>query len=129
MPESWTSVVYLDDRPGKAQFVQRIRVEEMEVNPPVSDADFKVEIRPGMKVRQFTYTGSGPLNEDDVMSSKEFRVGSDGAWNEIVNGVEQPPSRPWWWWAAGLLIPAVGLVAWLVWRVRRRRARGPEAAA
>jgi hypothetical protein len=129
LPDSWDYVVGWSEKPGRTQIAERIHVEEVTADPPVSDADFRVDVRPGMKIHQTTLTGTGPISEEDI-STKTFRVGPDGTWNEVVNGVEQPPSRPWLWWAAGLLlIPAAVLGAWFVWRRRCRNARGPEAAA
>jgi hypothetical protein len=120
LPHHWTMV--RRDKTGQTMRVERLRVEEVIPDVPVQDADFQVEIKPGMLVRRIDYGGSGPALK---MQIKMFRVDEDGSWIEIGKSPEQ--RRRWLafvWWGAGL--GGLALLAWLALR-RRRRQRGAQA--
>jgi hypothetical protein len=118
LPSQWTFTARVGRR---TIYTERLRVDEVEVGPAVSKADFQIDVRPGMLVEQ-TQLGGTP---DHPMSSqaattKYFHVDANGSWNEVVDGVEQKRSWAWLWWPVALAV--AGLGAWAMWRFRRRKA-------
>jgi hypothetical protein len=117
LPQRWTLIV----RPGgRTAQVERMRVEEVTINPPCTDAAFRVDIKPGMRISETKFGGSpDQLGIPPTLEEKTHRVADDGRWNPIVDGVEQ--ARRWtdyaWWGLLALLGAGLGL--WVLARRRR----------
>ena len=122
LPRGWTEIY--PRKNGQTVWVLRMHVDDVEIDPPVKDADFRVDVKPGMLVQRLNYPGS----PDQIVgvapdSERLYRVGPGGEWNEIVHGVEQKAQWPSYLWA-GLIVLAAGFgaAALLWWRSKRRRA-------
>ncbi len=128
LPANWKHVLHDGSKQGGILNMVRMRVAEFTADPPVADADFHIEARPGMRVRVFNYKEGSVMQDEDFMP-KEYRVRPDGGWNEIVDGFErQAPGplapSPWWWTA---LIPIGFAAVWLWMSWKRRRSAGAAA--
>jgi hypothetical protein len=98
--------------------VTRLRVAEFTVEPTVTDADFRVEAKPGMIILEDTYDLPEMQRNSPGVQRKNYRVGADGSWEEIgAKGEPLPPRRQWAWFAL-LAVPATIALAY-VWRRRR----------
>jgi hypothetical protein len=118
LPERWTFTHYSR---GKTYFLERMRVAELQVDPPISDADFQIEPWPGVRIEDRTYEENPGPTGQIKSTSKRFVVADDGQWVEVVNGVAQsPPSHRRYWLTGSVAVMAVlagGI--WLLWRWRR----------
>jgi hypothetical protein len=122
LPHSWTFTM----RANAKQLIlyDQMTVKELTPEPVVTDADFRLEVKPGMLVGKVFHpepTADDPHGlKTGRGEEKLFRIGSNGSWNEvqIVNGMEV---RPWWvlafWWLTPL-IAAIGIGTWLFFRRR-----------
>jgi len=123
LPQSWTISHAEDDRVFS---LEKMHVDELDVDPAVSDADFHGDEKPGDVVMQRSVPGSpDQITAPKPGPDKMFHVGQDGAWNEIVGGAEVNPRRFYYMWGGGalLLLASTGLAYALVrWRRKRRRA-------
>lgn len=121
MPKSWVFTMQWT-LSGMAQHLERMVVEKREIDPKVSDEDYQIAEKPGMRVIRYRYPEPSPGNPQPASQSKTFRVQENGKLQEVSleDGVETPVNRYSWWWLA--LIPAIGLGAWplLRWRKSRR---------
>jgi hypothetical protein len=119
LPDHWVTTTR--DPPNKIIGVAKLKVQEFIVDPAVEAKDFQVEIRPGMNVRESTlHQSASGLS----LSHRSFRVGPDGHWNEIVNGVGQRFAWSWRQWLGLVLAASVALVVGL-FVYRRAAVRKP----
>jgi hypothetical protein len=87
--------------------LERIRVIDLQLDPPITDADFDVEVRPGELVE--TRWSSEPVSQKErkepTADIHTFRVDDSGSWSEVIveNGKERPRGAFRWWYAIGLL--------------------------
>ncbi len=107
--------------------VTRLRVQEFSIDPPVEDAAFRPEIKPGMNILETTFEDPEKIQSHPPgyrLPTKFYHVGADGSWNEVVNGVEYKSHR-WLWYGLGgfVAIAVVAALGFWYWR-RRQRIRG-----
>jgi hypothetical protein len=124
LPRNWTTT-QRDFNKGKTVFLQRMRVEELTLEPPLRDADFQIEEKPGMLVTHLTY--SAPLAgqgwaETPEPTTSHYRLGENGSRYQVVfvDGEERRLGYSRWWWTAALLVLA-GLSGWLIHRWKQAR--------
>jgi hypothetical protein len=127
-PVSWT---YIWTMNGRVQRIYRSRVEALEIDPEVSDADFSFPVLPGMIVKVLELPPPDQKGVNPFLAaSRTYRISDSGSWEEIsatgfktMSGEELPPRARWVWWAglggAGVALLAV---AWILIRFRRRAA-------
>ena len=120
LPDRWEATL----RQGRKVInIVQARVESLELQPAVAEADFRIAELPGMLVS----VGVIPKWEDESKSPPEaqgvrrFRIDETGHRQEVIfeNGIEKHlRPRNWAWWLVGVLLLAVcGAVA-IVWRRR-----------
>jgi len=116
MPLQWQNTVYTN---GKTHVIHRLHVDERQASPAVTDADFRIETKPGMKIRDVRYEDvPNPLVTTAPAENTTYVVGEPGGLSEPLKGAEKWPI--WLAWIPGGLL-AVCLAGWLL---RRRRKRG-----
>lgn len=125
MPLRWTFTQR--GRSGQTTFLERLHAEELLLDQPLAEADFEIEIRPGMLVDEYIVekpkTGTIPAGPP---ARKRFRAGEDGSLQAVSadQAVDQPappaPASRLWWLL--LAIPVAGVGGWLV-HCRRQRLR------
>lgn len=119
LPQSWT---ISHSSGGQIFSLERMHIDELEIDPPVSDTDFRVDIKPGMIVQRVTYPGSPDqiISPDPNPRRPEFRVDQNGVW-KAVNG---PEPRSLWLIYLGVGVPtlvlAAGVTCVIWWRRRKR---------
>jgi hypothetical protein len=97
--------------------VTRLRIEEFTIEPEVMDADFRVEVKPGMVILEDDFEApkaeQGPLG----FQRKWYRVAPDGQWQEIdqQSGAALPQTH-WLRWLALAGIAAAIALGYLLWR-------------
>ena len=123
LPQSWT-IAYLRAG-GKAAAMERMNVEEVQIDPSVSDADFHVDLTPGMIVKRF-FVGGSPdqTTMPNPTPGPVFQIEGNGSWKEIARGEGEQSqwfSNPWMWVGFAIaLVAAAGAGLW--WRTKHRRA-------
>jgi hypothetical protein len=126
LPDHWQQTMHGDKE------IKRARVEALEIDPSVSDADFRIAEEPGMLVTTGVYPGSGSELLPPMSDVRNFRIDKEGKRREVVfeastrggeNKVEKPVARTRWvWWAIGVAVVAVTLAGgYWVKRLRARR--------
>ncbi len=115
-----------DPGSGKTAWIEQLRVEEVRLDPPVSDADFDIEEQPGMLVDHATYAPpkAGTWWDAPEPERTLYRIDEGGQRHEVLieDGVERRRgSRSWW--LATALIPLVALSVWLLYRRKKSRGR------
>jgi len=125
LPLRWTATVRQGNQPIR---VARLRVQEYTMDPPIDDAVFRPEIKPGMIVHETIFEDPERIVKQPAgyrPPTKSYRVGPDGAWNQVVNGVEVK-SRAWLWYTlGGFAVVATAALAFWYARYRRRTIRPP----
>jgi hypothetical protein len=127
-PSQWTVAWMMN---GRLHRLHRLRVESFEPNPPVTDGDFKLEARPGMKVVVADAPPPGPGMNPDFVPTKTYVVSASGSWHEIaargytaLDGKIVPleRSRAWVWCTVAVaLTTGIALGAYRV--LRRHHSR------
>lgn len=125
-PSEWTFTTQ-DGYTGRTLRVNRMRVESIEVNPAITDADFEIGPKPGALVAHVAHrpsTQENPYPEPE--STKLYRIDEHGRSREVTfeGGIERPVARAVLWkWLVGSVIVAFAVWATLVilWRYRRSR--------
>jgi hypothetical protein len=102
MPASWAYTVF---HRGKTFTIRKLRVVSREVSPPLQDQDFRLEVRPGMRVREVeTGESPNPLAMPPFLRDT-MQVAGEGF--DVSGGAE----KGWWrflaWLAAALVAAAV----------------------
>jgi hypothetical protein len=113
----------------------RARVTETILNPPVTDHDCKIEIKPGMLVHKSRmtkphYGGPGEPELDTDLDDTYYRIEPDGSWRQVRvelnsgNWIELPgPSgaalSSWSYLWLMAPIAALALCAFWYWRKRK----------
>jgi hypothetical protein len=119
LPQRWSITHAHTD--GQVFSIERMHVDDLEIEPPVRDADFHVDVKPDMIVQQISIPGSpDQVTMPQPTLGRLFRVGSNGSWNEIVGGVEQNARWPIYLVGAVILLLAGAGAAVVLWRRRRR---------
>jgi hypothetical protein len=108
MPASWSHTCFLR---GATHTIKRLRVVSREISPALSDEDFRLEVKPGMRVREVEFGASpNPLVMPRSLGDTMQVVGAGG-----------PAEKRWWrpllW--AGAAVAAVALVGLLLYRARK----------
>jgi hypothetical protein len=119
LPSGWVFTLGGGDRPTR--FIERFKVDGIDIDPPVEPADFTIAVRPGMLVAR-TAVGSSPGGEQDNRSL--FRVSPSGVWEPVsfAGSVEVRATNGWPWLIGGILAFVAVAAAGIFWR-RRRVAR------
>lgn len=124
LPDHWEQTL----RAGtKVLEIKRARVDSLEVDPAVSDSDFRIEEKPGMLV----ITGVNPASDPRSMEPPSeptnvhrFRIDENGRRREVVfeNAVEKRiAGKSWLWWS--IAVVAAGCAVLICgYLIRRRRA-------
>jgi hypothetical protein len=110
LPKSWTFTSFTD---GKTDYFQNVTVENSEIEPAYSGAEFELEPSPGMLIQEFHNQESPNSLFTSRAEIKSYRAGELAAKIPFIGGIE---GRGWslWW-----LIPATalaGLFVWFLWR-------------
>lgn len=84
--------------------ISHLRVESMEVDPPISDSDFTIAAQPGMKVKMVELSpknqGSNPVEATAV---QKFSISPTGTWIELSReGTPAAQRRLWIFWVLGI---------------------------
>ncbi len=123
LPRHWTWEHYRHYLDGGLDQSEEMRVDRVDVEPPLAESAFRYPEKPGMliaeSVQQAPAAPSGPARVSDV---KWFRVGAHGERSEIPYPAEQAPTRPqsWWrWWRTAISVPPL-VLAWLIFRWRKK---------
>jgi hypothetical protein len=123
LSQSWT---ISNAHNGQVFSFERMHVDALDVDPAISDADFRDDVKPGDVVMQRSISGSpDQITAPKPGPSQMYHVSQDGSWNEVVDGVEVAPNRAYYIWAIGLILPlALAGVGYFLWRWRPKRNRG-----
>jgi hypothetical protein len=120
LPQDWTiSHTHIND---VAFSIDRMHVDEVEINPMVTDADFRVEVKPGMIVRRTSVSGS----PDQITIPKPnpdrplFRVTQNGSL-QTVNGPEPRSLWPYYFGGGTVIILGASAAAVFWWRRKKLR--------
>jgi hypothetical protein len=113
MPASWTYTVYLKE---KTHTIKRLQVVSRELSAPVQDQDFRLEVRPGMRIREVEYGPSANPLAMPPFVADSLHVAEAGY------SVARAGDNSWWWryllWlGAALAVAAVAVL--LVYRARK----------
>lgn len=100
--------------------ISRYKIESMEVNPEVTDADFTLKAEPGMKVTIAEESAPGKsLNGSKPISLQTYRISPSGTWIELSpDGVPLRNGLSWFVWI-GTITGCCFLA--LLWFLIRRR--------
>jgi hypothetical protein len=121
-PDQWTQT-WTDN--GRVKRIHRLRIESFEPNLAVSDADFKLEAKPGMKV--VVAESSPPPGKGlnlEFPATTTYVISPSGSWQEVsgrgyttLDGRVLPPerSRAWIWWAVTLASATLTYILWRRW--------------
>lgn len=125
LPESWHLRVYS----GSLLYSDNMRVEKLDLDPPIKDADFQMEIKPGMIVEERTdLPTKHPLVTPESKISI-YREKEGGGREELPDPYRRKGDQYqehlrrkdlWFWGWSALSVLAIG--GFLVWARRRRRA-------
>jgi hypothetical protein len=127
-PERWTHTWTLG---GQVRRIRKLQIDSFEANPPVTDADFTIPVKPGMTISVHEYPELGTGRDPRYPAQRTYQVTPSGRWEEIsakgfttLDGTVLPPERTWWgWWAVGVGV-AIAAVLVAVIALRRRQAAG-----
>lgn len=124
----WLPVQWTGTTRHKSQIasVDQLRVQEIVFDPPSTDADYQVEVRPGMRVMESTFDDPGTSPAGPGVQRRYFRVADNGHWDELVGTSEQVRGVARTYWFG---VPAVAVSACVLWYVIRRRRRARARAA
>jgi hypothetical protein len=110
LPSRWTDTTYWK---GKTYTIRRLNVEEVDLTPALADTDFRLEVKPGMRVRNVTF---GPPPNPLIMAPiKEDDFAEGGTALGLI-------TRPIWpsYAGLGLLVLILALTGWMISRRWRR---------
>jgi hypothetical protein len=115
LPESWTAT----SRTAANQVTNlvKFRVQEYTVEPGISDRDFQVEMKPGMRVSEDVFDDHPKRTTDPGFARKIYQVENDGSLTELINGHPKPSSGSTIWWILAGVIALGGLI----WIYRRNK--------
>lgn len=120
-PRNWTITDRLGN--GKTLFWEQMEVKELTFDPAFEDADFKVEIKPGMRVLETEYGGSPDQVTADVPKIKEisFQTESNGSGNRDTG---QDGALPGWvkYLLCLVVLFGVFMLSWIA--IKRKRKAG-----
>lgn len=127
-PERWTCTI----TPGgkTTDRILKCRVESLELDGPVSPADFTIPAEPGMDwVEQVTFPPSGQGLDKNRLAYRKYRITESGEWVETdavgfatQDGIQLPPeatTRPGWHYA----VAGIGVIVILIFCYRAFRRR------
>jgi hypothetical protein len=119
LPESWRWNLYMM---GHLLYSDNMRVEKMLANPPVKDADFEMEIRPGMIVEERTVHATQhplttPKSTISVYQAKEKsgREELPDPYHRKGDQYHEQLRRKNLWMWGWLGVPLMGIVGFLFW--------------
>lgn len=130
LPSEWTCTWTSG---GKVQSKNHLRVERVDLNPAVSDDEFRYPLRPGMKVAEYDTPAPGTGLDPFRPSMKKYVVGEGGGATVLeetgkttLQGEQLPPeSRDGWiWWVVGVGVAVLVIVVLAVLGrrfIRKRR--------
>lgn len=119
LPQSWTMSAASN---GKVFSLERRRVDELQIDPVVSDADFRLDLKPGMIVQRTSFPGDPDqifLPRPDPLPPK-LRVDQNGVMN-VINGPEPKSLWPLYLGAAATILVLVAGAAGALWRRKSKR--------
>ncbi len=126
LPESWGLQIYSG---GNLLYTDNMRVEKIDLDPAIQDADFQMEIKPGMIVEERTDLPSKhPLVTPESKISV-YRAEEGGGREELPDPArrrgdqyqEHLRRKNLWIWA-WFVFPLLAIGGFLMWARRRRRA-------
>ncbi len=124
LPESWRLKAYSH---GSLVYTDNVRVEKVDLDPPIKDADFQMEIKPGMIVEERTdlptkHPFVTPESKISVYRSKKGGGREDlpDPYHRKGDQYQENLRRKNLWFWALLVLPVLVVAGCLVW-VRRRR--------
>jgi hypothetical protein len=95
LPHSWTiSDAYGD---GRVFSIDQMQVDELAIDPAVTDADFHVDVKADQIVQRLSVPGSpDQITQPHPTPGPVFHVGVDGSWNEVVGSKERRTLWPYY---------------------------------
>lgn len=127
-PKRWTLTSLIG---GRVDSIIDLAVTDVEFNVPLSDNDFTIPIRPGMRVDKLKYPDAGSGLDLEMPAKETYIVEADGTLKQVgasgfttLEGRQLPPDsrHPWWHWAALAGICAGALFVGCMY-LRRRASR------
>jgi hypothetical protein len=112
LPASWKFSIFHSS--GRLIFLEQLNVVSLQLAPTTTDADFELDLKPGMLLKETHFGGSsadqpGLLNQEE----KYFRVTDSGGLDEVTFSGSQERRvavRRWMYLSFGLLITLILLV-------------------
>ena len=133
LAKNWVFTVFTGpEKKRRTVFYERMEVKEATVDPTVTDANFRIDFKPGMLVVKAVRPEPSAADPYATGSAQTqfYRIDPAGRWNEVtfVGGVE---ASTWGarllWWAAPIALAAIAVGGVLYWRMRRRKMGGAAA--
>jgi hypothetical protein len=125
-PDKWTLTWSMN---GQVWRIQRLRIDSFEPNPAVTDADFTLEAKPGMRVKVADSPPPGPGLNPDLGPTRTYVISPSGSWQEVdakgyttLGGEVLPPeqTQSWIWWAVAAAGAGATALLFYAWRGRRK---------
>ena len=123
LPQSWT-VAHAHPDNQIASIDRMAGVDQLDIDLAATDADFHIDVKPGMIVQHSTVAGS----PDEILNPKAapgklFKVEDGGSWKPISKSGELTSRWPFiaWAWGISVAVAAIGAAPAFWWRRKRRR--------
>jgi hypothetical protein len=132
LPDGWRITEYIH---GRASSYEEVRVRQITINPSITDADFELEVKPGMLVEERTDLPTNSPLEWPKSKLSVYRVKENRERETIPDPFHRrgdqyqhkhPSNRPRrrnWVWAAVFI--SLGTAA-IFWRLKHRKSLGSE---
>jgi hypothetical protein len=121
LPESWR---YTASPAGKMLYYHQMRVKQITANPSVTDADFEMEVKPGMLVQEIISLPTNNPLEWPKQKVSVYRTKEKGEREEIPDPFRRPgdqyqehrPRRLIWLWGVSFFVVVSFGIFWIRYR-------------